>query len=283
MSAAKDLRAGGAGGGEEEPLDDRVIAELSGKAELPRRTAEEWKAASRRVVARLLSREPLPGTKEAPGILLEAIVHRSLDPARAAIREALVRALLDELAAAVDLNRRIPVLRLLALAGGEESAAPLAEVLRSADEPVREYSLRALEANPSRAAGRALVASLESAGSESDRIALANALGRRREADAAAVLAVLAAGGGPAAAAALDALGSIGTPEAARALVEALARVPDGLRTAAEAAALACAGRLLEAGRREAAAEALAVVRDRTAIPLHRTAALRGLARAGSI
>ena len=63
MTAAEQLEGRGAGEGKDEPLDGKVIAELSGKAELPRRSAEEWAAICRRAVARLLGREPLPGTK----------------------------------------------------------------------------------------------------------------------------------------------------------------------------------------------------------------------------
>ncbi len=167
---------------------EQWILELTDKKETAGRSREEWKDVYSGIFENLLRADSWPGRKGSPKLLLDEIVHRALDPAKQMRREILAGVLLDQLKTAESLNERIFLLRMLELAGGKEEVAGLKELLVAAEEPLREYCLRAIDANPSAEAGKALMALLENSNKDEERVALINALGRRREAPAADIL-----------------------------------------------------------------------------------------------
>jgi len=131
------------------------------------------------------------------------------------------------------LNDRIGILRQLVIVGREESVPLLEKLLEHEDSVIRQYALAAAEANPSPAAGAALVGALAKAQDGAWKVALINAVGSRRESTAVGPLGGLAADPDAAvAAAAIAALGNIGTMQAGGVLVRVSRRLNAGELTA---------------------------------------------------
>lgn len=164
---------------------------------------------------------------------------------RAALAEAL----------AASLKRRTPpaaralVLRQLELVARDEATEAVASQLNDPDPGVRQAARRALQSNPSAAAGERLTAALD-ASRGVDRIGVIDALAKRREKAAAERIAALAADPDPAtAAAAAHALAAIAPARAADVLAKSKS-------PAAPHALLAAADALMAAGDNGAALEA---------------------------
>ncbi|MBN1418135.1 MAG: HEAT repeat domain-containing protein, partial [Planctomycetes bacterium] len=138
----------------------------------------------------------------------------------------------------------------------------------------------AIERNPTDEASRTLAAALDAATSPAWGIAIANAIGSRREPGAAGALAkrVRDPDDGVAAAVIL-ALGQNGSARAAEILARELARAPIARRALIERACLLCADHLVRAGAAETARSLFQAVLDSTAIPLYRESSRRGLQR----
>ncbi len=234
----------------------RLIEELTGQAPPATRSAAEWEAAYGQVIDVLMSAKeyPLPGGKRTSGmVVLDQIVRRAMNPEKAVQRAALVRAMLARLEKSRDLNQRVYCLRELAVLGTDESVDVLARLLADADSTIRQYALAALESNPSLAAGRALAAALHDTRDPQWRIALIQALGRRRQTSAERVLAELAGDPqGPVAAAALLALGNLGSAALPSAAEPSPPRSEE-IASARTHAALLRAERLAEQGNLPAA------------------------------
>jgi hypothetical protein len=142
----------------------------------------------------------------------------------------------------------------LALIGSAQSVGALAELL--ANQQVGHAARAALEVMPCIEAGDALRDQLPNV-PELARAGIINSLGARPNPENVSTLAALLPGpDAQVAAAAAAALGEIGTTAADNALSKFEANAPEAIRQAIADARLACAERLLSAGRK---AEALAI------------------------
>ncbi len=164
--------------------------------------------------------------------------------------------------------------RKLSLIGTAESVPTLAKLL--GDEKLSHMGRYALERIPADEASKALRDALPNVG-------VINSIGVRRDAAAtSALVALLGDSDQQVAGAAAAALGSIGNPEAAKALGAFQAKAPDALKLVATDAYLVCAGQLLADGRR---ADAIVIYKSLSGEdqPRHvRTAAMRGMLAAAS-
>lgn len=143
------------------------------------------------------------------------------------------------------------VCRKLKQIGTAESVPALAALLP--DKDLSHMARFALEANAAPQAGAALREALPKL-SGGLKIGLIGSLGKRRDAASAPALALLLAGNGEdIACAAAEALGMIGTPEAATALGGCLKKAPGPVKAAAMDACLNCAERLLADGKKSEA------------------------------
>ncbi len=143
------------------------------------------------------------------------------------------------------------VCRKLRLIGTGRSVPLLAPLLL--DKSLSHMARFALEPMPHPKAGKALRDALPKAGGN-QKIGIINSLGIRRDAKSvAALIPVLESSEDEIRSAAAAALGSIGTPQTAKALSAYLEKVPRRLRLAAIDAYLMCAERLLADGKKEAA------------------------------
>lgn len=172
------------------------------------------------------------------------------------------------------LYEKFSACRELSVLGGKESVPVLAGLL--ADAELSHMARYALEPMPDPAAGEAL---REALGRVKGLllVGVINSIGVRRDAQAVGALTGLLKDPDRAVgSAAAAALGKIGTPDAARAVEQALGDAPDQLRPALHEAWLCCADALAAQGRRD---EALAIydrLRGSQASGLIRAAAVRG-------
>lgn len=209
---------------------------------------------------------------------LEAeIQHASADPARR-------RATADRLAAVLADPKATPdakrfVCRWLPLVADDAHVPVLARLLKA--EATAEMARQALQAIPGEASLKVLRDGLRKAKGEAV-VGFITALGARRDAASVdAIAAHLKAQDAATAGAAADALGAIGTPDAAKALAEAATSAQGDRADAIRDARLRCAQRLAEDGRRDVA---VAIQRDifTAAVPVrYRIAAMAGLVAAG--
>jgi HEAT repeat protein len=166
---------------------------------------------------------------------------------------------------------------------GSRACVPALAALVSKD-ALSQSALDALETIPDPEAARALRRRLSDLTGVS-RIGVINSLGARRDPESVSTLAGLLAGTDDSTAgAAAEALGNIGTTEAARALKDFRAKAPESIRLTLAHACLMCAERLLACGDNEPAALALCQAIAESGHPSYvRTAAARGamLARSG--
>jgi HEAT repeat protein len=154
--------------------------------------------------------------------------------------------LLESLKNAKTVIDRVRFLRLLPAYGADAAVPVIAPLLGEQDQLLREEACRALQPNPSPAAGKALIAALDKAKEPTWKVALLEALGARREAAALTAVrkclddadprvveaAAFATGraGGPDAAAALKAALAKATPRSKKALWNGYLDCADGLR-----------------------------------------------------
>jgi len=283
---------------EAEGAEARLVRELTAQTPPAARTPEEWEKLYGRLLQTLLSASTYPDPASAdrprpPKMILEEIIVSAGAPGRESQRTALVQAMVALLQSSDRLNDCIFLLRQLAVVGREEAVPPLARLLggkgdgtglsadarKAAAEPaLRQYALAALESNTSAAAAHALVAALEQTEAPAWRVAVIQALGRRREKSAAAVLArQLDNHDAQVADAAAMALGSIATAEAAQALAAAARTPPEARRALLAHARLLCADRMTARGEKDAAYAIFKEIHDGTQDPLLKTSALRGM------
>lgn len=175
------------------------------------------------------------------------------------------------------LEARARACQQLALVGTKEAVPALAALL--GDEKLGYYARDVLEVMPDASAGDALRTAAGTLPGNA-RIGVINSLGARRDAQAVPLLKQLAAGPGTnegaLASAALLALGRIATPEAGRAVAQALVRGAAGLRPAAAEACLLAADRWLGEGKRVQALAHFEAVRGAEVPIALRAAATRG-------
>lgn len=249
------------------------IRELSGQSPAAWRTDAQLQAGYSRVIAELL-----PAAKS-PYQNLEPIIVRAGSPGAEANRRAVVRAMLDRLAATDQPGERVFLLRQLAVVGRDDAVPAVAALLAAQPAWMRQFALDALERNPSAAADKAIVAALADAKEPQWRVALVNALGRRRQSDAIGPLSQLTNSDDDAVAqAAIMAMGNIASPEAVGMLTGLVAKVPARHQPVLARALLLCADRLRAAGNAALAADLYRQVRATAADDFLRMAAVAGLA-----
>jgi HEAT repeat protein len=154
------------------------VQELTG-GDSPERSPGEWRRVLAEVTEALLAAEEWPGVEGSPKLILDEIVLRAGAPEDAVKRAALRVVLVEQLEKREDVNQRIFLLRELALIGNRECVPTLERLLDDPWPPIRHYALRALQANPSQEAGKALLSALNKSRKTGERVALASALGSR--------------------------------------------------------------------------------------------------------
>ncbi|MGQ9573795.1 MAG: HEAT repeat domain-containing protein [Thermoguttaceae bacterium] len=176
-------------------------------------------------------------------------------PGRQTERAEACKLIAEKLAAQTPKPARIWLLKQLEQIGGGECVQALAQLLDDPDAEIRESARRALEANPAPEATAKLLAGLQSAQEPQWRVALANSLGARGDPASVPTLARLLGQQDQAVvAAAARALGKIGGPEAAEALMAAAWKVPAPVFPEVADAAMCCADKFLAQGQRDQAA-----------------------------
>ena len=186
----------------------------------------------------------------APLVAVEELIRDS--SGNAELRRALRGALANLLGSSATQDARLFAARQLWMLGPGD-ALPVLKPLLLDDDAV-DLACYALGQDPAPEAGQALREALAAAEGKA-RIALANLLGERRDADAVPALCAVANGGDlPAACAAVRALGKIGTDAAADCLAKSLESPDATVRSATMDAALLCAEALLTGGNRARAA-----------------------------
>ena len=169
---------------------------------------------------------------------------------------------------------RIEAARQLAAMGGADAVPELAKLL--ADEKRSHLARFALQAMPGPAASAALRDAAQVL-KGALLVGVINSLGERRDTEAVGLLRGLLRDTDPQVArAAAEALGKIGTPDAADALQKAMANAPVEVRPAVHRGLLDCAQRLAASGRRTRAAALYDALRNRETSPAVRAAAMRG-------
>jgi len=247
--------------------------------------SEELVAKYREIIKTHLAESAAPrpvkvSPREEPKARLEQIIVRSAAPGKESQRRAMVRAMLVHLEDDQNLNDRVFLLRQLAVVGREEAVRPLAQLLKAADHPaLREHALGALDRNSAPSAGRALVEALSETKEPEWRIAIANALGRRRSdgPESLALASLLRDPDLKVAAAAAMALGSIGRSADVAALQDEAGKARKELLPALHEAILLGAERLREGGQNDAAWKAYRTVHVAAESPLVKMSALRGM------
>ncbi len=169
---------------------------------------------------------------------------------------------------------RIEAARQLAAMGGAEAVPELARLLTDAKRShLARFALQAMPGPDAAAALRHAAPALKRA----LLIGVINSLGERRDAESVGLLRGLLRDTDPhIARAAAEALGKIGTLDAADALEKAMANAPAKVRPAVHQGLLDCAQRLAASGRRSRAAALYHALRNSETSPAARAAAMRG-------
>jgi hypothetical protein len=164
----------------------------------------------------------------------------------AAARKALEDQMIAALNSSISRDAKDTVCRWLMIVGTANSVPALAELLPNAE--LSHMGRYALERIPAAEAGQALLAALPKVSNEL-KIGVLSSLAKRTDVtDVAAIAALLTADDGAVARSAALALGTIGSPAAAKALADA--KPNDAAKGAATDSKLACAERLLAAGNK---------------------------------
>ncbi|MFP4058630.1 MAG: HEAT repeat domain-containing protein [Candidatus Brocadiia bacterium] len=259
---------------------DDLVAELRGRREAPDRSPAELQAVHARVLDALLPR--FASTDVATSGESRKAYERicSLAGRSGAARTAACEAILARLRPDLPRPALLTLLEGLELLGREDAVEPLAGLLAHADALVRERARRALQANSSPAASKALRQALDRARSPEWRLALANALGAREDAEALDALIGLAGSDHEALRlAAVDALAAVGHERAVNPIARATQKASAHAWNATVVAYLALADRLAADGQK-----ALALSMYKKLLGAHghvKCAALIGLGRAG--
>ena len=235
-----------------------LVQELKGLTPAKQRTADQLRADCDKALTYLLDLlAASPGSSRQRYYLadLEAICLRAGRPGAEGDRKAVCNVLLARLASETDKSRRLLLTDMLQHVGAGESVAVLGRLLADRDGEIRQAALRALQANPSKAAADEIRKSLFSAVTDPWRVSTINALGYRRDRLSVEALGKLLARGRSesASVAAADALAKIGGPEATAALEAVRADAPPPVWRAVSDGLLTCADRILASGNKAAA------------------------------
>ena len=186
---------------------------------------------------------------------LQAAIFRLGAPGREAELTAACRAIAEKLGPETAKPARIWMLRQLESSGGAECVEAVAALLSDQDAQIRDSARRALENNPAPEANNRLLAALGSAADDTQRVAVANALGCRGNSSSVPALSGLLDHGNQAVVeAAANALGKIGGAQAAAALKAGWADAPQQSKPAIADAYLRSADKFLKEGKRGEAA-----------------------------
>ncbi len=197
-------------------------------------------------------------------------------------RAELCVAMCSRLGPATPKTGRVWILRQLERLDGDESVPYLTALLNEQDDELRDLARRALQKNPSDAAGGALRSALQQAREPVWQAALCNALGARRDEASVPMLTQVACGTDPSVAkAAIAALADIGSPVAETRLREMSKSLPAELRAMVADARLRCADQLVARGQKEAAAKTYEELSKPDCPVQIRCGALRGLVAVG--
>jgi HEAT repeat protein len=202
-------------------------------------------------------------------------------PGNEAMREKVCKLMSDKLGPQTADPARAWLLRQLERIGGAECVDAVAPLLTDKEDTVRDAAVRCLAYNPTPTATVKLLAALPTS-RPATRVALINALGYRADPSAVEALAdAVHSTESPVALGAAQALGRIGTSEAALTIAAARSKATGSLRAALADAWLRCADRRLAEGKTaDAAAIYQALNSPKEPRPV-RLAALRGRLRAG--
>src|SRR5687768_8153949 len=167
---------------------DELVKQLAGEVQSPARSGEELEQAYKAALDKVTPDKP--ESDDAP---LQRIVFRASRPGAENERATLARVMAARLKDAKP-QVQVVLLRHIQWFGREESVRAVAELLSSSEPRVRESARRALEANPTRAAGDALREQLERATDPQWKSALLTALEYRRDQGDSTVFAKIAGG-----------------------------------------------------------------------------------------
>ena len=264
-----------------EPGD--LIKEMTGEAEAPQRSAAQWKAAYETVVDHLLPGMGAGDVNQRGEAqrTFETIALSAGRPDAENQRQALAAVMADRLPKTDNVEAKVWLLRQLQYIGRAEAVPALVKAMGSGEARVAECARRALQRNHSDEALEALRNALAKAKKPDWQVALINAVADRRDAKAVDLIARhLGAKSADVGRAAAAGLGSIGTEEAARALLKARKDASDQRRVVILDSLLRCGGHLLEADQADPA-YALYASLNQGAVPDRvRMGAVRGMALA---
>ena len=264
-----------------EPED--LIKEMTGEAEAPKRSAEQWKAAYATVVNHLL---PTMGADDVnkrgeAQRRLEDIALAAGRPGAEDQRAALASVMAEALGKTDNVEARVWLLRQLQYIGGAEAVPALVKAMESADARVAECARRALQRNRSDEAVDALREALAGAKTSDAQIAFINAVADRRDTKSVGLIARhLGANNPDVACAAAAGLGSIGTEGAVDALRKARKDASAELAVVILDSLLRCGGHLLDAGKADAAYTLYESLNQEAVPDRVRMGAVRGMALA---
>ena len=263
----------------------QTLQQLTGKAEAPEWTAEQWSETFQQALDHLiplLAAEDV-GSRYAHQMTLQAMAAHASRPGADAERQALAAALVQT-AGREDLPGPALewIVRQFELMGREEAVPVLVDLLQHEDRHLSDQARRALEKNPSQQAGLALRQALAASTDPVFRSGVIRSLGQRGDTGVIDPLKAIIAGDNELETlAAVTALGDMATAAAAQALLAAHGDATGRVRTRIEQHALMIAHDRISQGENE---EALGVYRALAAdaMPLQtRSAALIGRAHAG--
>lgn len=214
-------------------------------------------------------------------IAFERICFENSAPDKPAEREAVCRAIMQRVGADVPMPARVWLLRKVESIGRDEVVEPLTALMSESNGQIRELARRALANNPSPKAAAALRAELGKAKQPAWRLALINALGWRRDSQAAPQLAKLAGAKGEAVAkAAIVALARIGDDYCVESLAYLRKNARPELKDAVTDASFEVAEALLARGADQKAAAIYEEFNKPDVAERVRLTAIQGIAKA---
>lgn len=208
----------------------------------------------------------------------ERICFDNSAPGKDVERAALCKAIMQRVGPRVAMPARVWLLRKVESIGREEVVPRLTELLRDKCPEIRELARRALENNPTAAAGAVLRDELKIAKCPVWRVVIINALAFRRDGDAVdAIAADVGNADSAVAKAAIAALGEIATEPAMKALTVELAKAKPQTGDLVVDACLRGAERMAAAGDSRGAAEIYDAVQKASTAENIQMAALQGI------
>jgi HEAT repeat protein len=265
---------------------DRLAAELASGTPATQRTPEQLVAAYAAVLDPLMPDmgDPVPDKRRDPYGKIERIAFHASRPGAEAERAACSKAIAARLKPNMPALASMWLLRQLDRIGRDEAVAQVAAMLGDNDLNVRGSARRALQKNPSKQAGAALLVALTSAEAPAWRAALVNAIGERCDAaNQDCLMKEAGSDNDDVRIAAVIGLSKLGEKSAMPAIEAAMAGGSERARVIATESCLRLAEALVAKGGPDRSA-ALAAYRKLLAAQGYlRCAAIIGLGRAGGI